>query len=84
MFRFKNDSPSKTSNPRVFSATFDQIFHSAWKKLELFYSELYSALYIHFTVWVDCVGESEITGLANLITLILLYVSLDQRNQSSS
>ena len=54
------------------------------EKLEVFYSKFFSALYIHFTVWADCVGESEIACLATLITLILLYVSLDQRNQSSS
>ena len=54
------------------------------EKLEVFYSKFYNTLYIHFTVWADFVGESEIAGLANLITLILLYVSLDQRNQSSS
>ena len=44
------------------------------EKLEVFYSEFYSALYIHFTVWADCVGESEIAGLANLITLLYYYM----------
>ena len=46
--------------------------------------QVFSALYINFTVWADCVGESEIACLETLITLILLYVSLDQGNQSSS
>ena len=46
------------------------------EKLEVFYSKFFSALYIHFTVWADCVGESEIACLATLITLLLLYVSI--------
>ena len=44
------------------------------EKLEVFYSKFHSALYIHFTVWADCVGESEIVGLANLITLIFYII----------
>ena len=51
MFQFKNDSPSKTSNPRVFSATFDQIFLSAWKNSRFFYSKFYSTLYIRWLCW---------------------------------
>ena len=44
----------------------------------------FTASFIVHYIYADCVGESEIAGLANLITPILLYVSLDQRNQSSS
>ena len=40
------------------------------QKLELFNSKFYSAN----TFWADCVRESEIAGLANVIILMYYYL----------
>ena len=64
------------------SSNFRSIIHGAWRNSRCFTASF--TMRIHFTVWADCVKESEIAGFTILITLISLFVSLDQRNQSSS
>ena len=64
------------------SSNFRSIIHGAWRNSRCFTASF--TMRIHFTVWADCAKESEIAGFTILITLISLFVSLDQRNQSSS
>ena len=64
------------------SSNFRLIINGAWRNSRCFIASF--TMRIHFTVWADCVRESEIAGFTILITLISLFVSLDQRNQSSS
>ena len=64
------------------SNNFRSIIHGAWRNSRCFTASF--TMRIHFTVWADCAKESESAGFTILITLISLFVSLDQRNQSSS